>query len=222
MILDILLYTVIAIFGFFIFAHNPILPMLYVSRLPVPNKGKIYACFMNAWFRNLLTIIPDLLAPIVVPFALIFTKWEDNHLPKFFKWWDNDVTINGDRGIGWENGFPVVPLEDTPEARALAFYVDGKYHPRSFYARWVWLGLRNRASMLSMMLGNKKDYLEPKEMLWEDGGNYLLKVKDRYRFGFMKKLVGKIHIRVHYGFKIGWIGGHGGPIAIGFSLRSVK
>jgi hypothetical protein len=201
--------------------HNPIVPIWFVSKLDVPNKGKVIRCFLDAWLRNLLTIIPDLLAPVVVPIALLFTKWEDEKLPKLFKWWDNDVTINGDRAHIWADGKPVIPLEDTPEARAFAYWVDGKHHPRSFYARWVWMGLRNRASMLSMMLGDKDGYMNPREVLWQDGDNYLVKVHDRYRFFAMVPFMGKF-LRLHYGFKIGHIGGHGGPVAIGFSLRGKK
>jgi hypothetical protein len=209
------------VFLFLMLAHNPVIPLWFVSKLKIDKqeKKKVYKNFIDAWIRNLLTIIPDLLAPVVVPIALLFTKWEDDHLPKFFRWWDNDVTINGDRGLGWVDGKPVVPLEDTPEARALAFYVDGKHHPRSFYARWVWLGLRNRASKLSMMLGEKEGYTESRQVLWEDGDDYLWKVHDRYRLKAMIKVAGRLYIRLHYGFKIGEVGGHGGPIAIGFSLK---
>jgi hypothetical protein len=152
--------------------------------------------------------------------ALLFTRWEDDRLPRLFRWWDNDVTINGDRGIGWVDGKPIVPLDDTPEARALAFYVDGKHHPRSFYARWVWLGLRNRASKLSEMLGSR-EYVEPRQVLWEDGDMALVQVHDRYRLNW-HKVLGKVMVRIHYGYKIGHIGSHGGPIAIGFSLKGVK
>jgi hypothetical protein len=220
--MDWLMWAGVGLFAFVMLLHNPILPIWFVSRLPVKEKAKIYRCFLDAWARNLLTIIPDLLAPIVVPVALLFTKWEDDNLPRVFRWWDNDVTINGDRGLGWEDGKPVVPLEDTPEARALAFYVDGKHHPRSFYARWVWLGLRNRASMLSMMLGEKDAYKGPKEVLWSEGTNYLWKVHDRYRLNTLIKLAGSLYIRLHYGFKVGHVGGHGGPIAIGFTLRGKR
>jgi hypothetical protein len=62
-------------------------------------------------------------------------------------WWDNDVSINGDHQVP-------ATLADTPEARAACYYAPG-HHPRSFHARWVWLGLRNRASALAAMLGRK-------------------------------------------------------------------
>jgi hypothetical protein len=210
-------YALLALFVVVMVFHNPILPMLYMLRLDVPGKGKIALCFLNAWFRNLLTIIPDLLAPVVVPIALLFTKWEDDRLPKLFKWWDNDVTINGDRGLGWADGKPVIPVDDIPEAYALNFYAPG-HHPRSFYARWVWLGLRNRASMLSKMLGDKENYLSPLQVLWSEGDSFLWQVKDRYRLNVQIPFVGRA-IKLHYGFKIGHIGGHGGPVAIGFSLK---
>jgi hypothetical protein len=202
--------------------HNPIVPTLFVMRLPVQGKGRIIRCFLDAWLRNLLTIIPDLLAPVVVPIALLFTKWEDGKLPRLFKWWDNDVTINGDRANIWIDGKPVVPLEDTPEARAMAYWVGGKHHPRSFYSRWVWLGLRNRASMLSQMLGSKDPaYMHGHTMLWQDGPDFLLQSHDRFRLSTLIPL-GPVYVRVHYGFKVGFPAHHGGPVAIGFSLRGKK
>ena len=113
---------------------------------------------IGAWFRSMLIMIPDMLSPIVVPIALIFTKWEDDKLPWLFRWWDNDASINGDvrtndpnDGMsGW--ALKPVPSDDTEEARGMCYWAPGS-HPRSFKARYVWLGLRNRASMLSMMLG---------------------------------------------------------------------
>lgn len=92
----------------------------------------------------------DASAPYVTLIALLFTKWEDEKLPKLFKWWDNEISINGDKS-DWaldENGKQYrlpLPLEDTPRVREFCYYAKG-HHGRSFYARWIWLGWRNRAS----------------------------------------------------------------------------
>ncbi len=74
-----------------------------------------------------------------------------------------------------------VPLEDTPEARALCYWAPG-HHPRSFYARWRWLGTRNRALGLALALGRDGDPRAPVETwplatgaLYRQGGTYQLR-----------------------------------------------
>lgn len=105
----------------------PILPLVRLVTIDVPNKSKIAACYFEAWIKNCLTIIPDLTAPIVVPVALLFTKREDNYLPKLFTWWDNDASINGD---GWavlrEGKWVHVQGNELPGERAVP-YGDPEY-----------------------------------------------------------------------------------------------
>lgn len=116
-----------------------LIPLLIVACLPgVPwaHKLRAIASLAAAGAKGLLVLLPDLLAPLVVPIALVFTQREDDHLPRLFAWWDNDVSINGDRP----------DLEE-------AYYAPG-HHVRSRWARFVWLGLRNRASALSIRLGH--------------------------------------------------------------------
>jgi hypothetical protein len=96
------------------------------------------------------------MSPIVVPFILIFTKWDAEKLPFLDSIWGNDSSINGDvRDDGVGDGWGLKPVSLDPnseEAIASCYWAKG-HHPRSFYARWVWLGLRNRASALSSSLG---------------------------------------------------------------------
>lgn len=93
-------------------------------------------------------------APIVVPIALLGCTWESERLPKWARKWDNNVNLNGDNG-DWINEtgdgktFVIkMPLEDTPEVRERCYWgwgpLEGKIHPRSFIARWIWIGFRNR------------------------------------------------------------------------------
>lgn len=103
------------------------------------------------------------LAPIMAWWALRKLPWEANELP--VKWWryDNDVSINGD---GWAvmrdgkwvrvsgNELPgevAVPYGD-PSYTGDAYYAEG-HHPRSFWARYIWLGWRNRASATALAAG---------------------------------------------------------------------
>lgn len=102
-------------------------PQLWDEAIESIEKGYSRANSFKSLFANVT-------APLVVPFALLFTKWESEHLPKFFSWYDNDVSINGDRGV---------PVPTGDEAIKLNYWAEG-HHPRSFWSRYVWLGLRNR------------------------------------------------------------------------------
>lgn len=122
------------------------------------------------------------------------------------------------------------PLEDTPEARALCYWAPG-HHPRSKWARYVWLGLRNRASLCAQDLGYK--YAEgenkaPREV-WGDitigrdkEGWNVNRLNDLYQICIIKRL-GPVCIRINYGYKI-WFKGNDDPAAavvnISFSLIS--
>jgi hypothetical protein len=212
------------IFGLVFVAHLPLLPMLRIARLKdVPDRKLLVACIWEAWAKNLLTIIPDLLAPVVVPVALLFTKWEDEHLPPLFRWWDNDASINGDKrtddpndGLGgW--ALKPVPLErDSAEAVAMCYWAKGR-HPRSFYARWVWLGLRNRASALSQSLGTE---ITGPATFWNGPTWTITRVGEDWRF-YELLPVGSVAIRMHCGYKVPRLPGESkaAPVSIGFSLR---
>lgn len=88
----------------------------------------------------------------VVGWLLLMGKvpFEAEALPERWKKYDNDVSINGDRGV-WlmsPDGYAELqpcPLDDT--ALQYAYYAKG--HQRRKWARWVWLGFRNMASRLA-------------------------------------------------------------------------
>ena len=220
--MEILISISIFILGFILVCHTPFLPIIRLYQHGFPSKVKIIRCFIGAWFKSLITLPFDLLAPVVVPLALIFTKWEDEKLPWLFRFWDNDAGPHGDvrtddpnDGLGgW--GLKPVPLEDTPEARAMCYWAP-RHHPRSFYARFVWLGLRNRASYLSQLLGVKAE------------GDYKVWVKDKAKLyevnGYYKYIeeitVGSFVIRLHYGYKVPTIPGEpkAAVTAVGFSFK---
>lgn len=95
-------------------------------------------------------------APLVMALVVPWLKWSAEKLPALFSKWDNDISINGDpwpwaqRADG--SWYRHAPLEDTPEARAQCYWAEG-HHPRSRWARYVWLGWRNKASKLAHDLG---------------------------------------------------------------------
>ena len=91
---------------------------------------------------------------------LLLTKkvpFEADALPERWKAYDNDVSINGDRGTWlWADGkegtyaeLQPCPLDDS----AIQYSYFGKHHPRSKWHRWRWLGFRNMASRLASDTG---------------------------------------------------------------------
>jgi hypothetical protein len=86
------------------------------------------------YWKVAVSLVASLLAPVVVPFALIFTSKESRHLPRLFQWWDTpDQELPGDLNK---------PL------------IKKRYEKRGFFlTSWYWLGWRNRAYGLSRVLG---------------------------------------------------------------------
>lgn len=101
-----------------------------------------------------------LTAWLVIGYLLVTNKvkFEDENLPAKWRNYENDVSINGDRGTWfWVDGkegtyaeLHPVPLDDS--AIPLCYYAEG-HHPRSKWARWIWLGFRNMASRLAFESG---------------------------------------------------------------------
>lgn len=193
-----------------------ILPSIIVLALPgVPwsHRAKAARGFVPVAVRGLLVLPVALLAPLVVPVALLFTRWSDDQLPRIFRWWDNDVSINGDAGLTWSTdpatgyGKPDrVPEEDTADVRALCYWAMG-HHPRSFYARFVWLALRNRASYLAAQLGAAADLSAPVQS-WGNTdvgrsieGWGLMENAGAYQLIAARKL-GPLCLRTNYGHKV--------------------
>lgn len=205
------LFTLLAL----IVAWN-IAPVLMLCALPIPMRHKLRGSVSLLWAacKGLFVLPADLLAPLVVPVALLFTPREADSLPRWARWWDNDVSINGDHQVP-------APLEDTPEIRAACYYAPG-HHPRSFYARWVWLGLRNRASALSVALGHK---MRPHE--WTDADTWGDDTINRSRAGWCVRRNGGVYqlsivrpigaglcLRVNTGHKLELVRRHNRSVAM--------
>jgi len=142
------------------------------KKLGLPHTNEAIASFDKARKADQKVHIYDATAPLVMLIALLFTPKSAEKLPKLFRKWDNDVSINGD-GCGWQRadgswvdlrdgvehlGEPLVSYQD-PAYGGTAYYAKG-HHPRSYWARYIWLGWRNRASKLSLEQGiqvNKAD-----------------------------------------------------------------
>jgi hypothetical protein len=186
-------------------------PCLMLAALPgVPWRHKLRgaASLLGAAARGLLVLLPDLLAPVVVPFALLATPRNADHLPRWAWWWDNDVSINGDRPEYWAADY----TGTTYYARA---------HPRSIWARWVWLGLRNRASALSLALGHRYTEADKTDREhWGDmatgrdhAGWTLNRVGRCYQLYRVRRIGQALCLRVNVGYKL-WAFGDGRAVAM--------
>ena len=134
--------------------------------LDTTTKASLESCCGSAKAADNKVRFYDLTAPSVMLLVLPFVKRSADRLPKLFRKWDNNVSLNGD-GCGWQDpetgewfdirvkpapaGVPLVSHSD-PAYGGDCYYARG-HHPRSFRARYAWVGLRNRASMLSVNLG---------------------------------------------------------------------
>ena len=143
--------------------------------VPLHLKADALLCFDQAAAADQKTALYDVTAPLVMLLVLPFVKRGANRLPRAFRRWDNNVSINGDgeavlrdgqwinlRDIGWApNPGERVYTYDDPAYTGDAYYATG-HHPRSYWARYIWLGWRNRASKLSLDLGitARKDGIE--------------------------------------------------------------
>jgi hypothetical protein len=127
------------------------------------NSAKAF--MQQARAQSQKTFWYDVTAPVVVFYALLFTPRSANSLPTWASKWDNNVSINGDGtaykgddgvwvqlgGAPAPEGKTVVSYDD-PAYDGDAYYAAG-FSPRSFWARYVWCGWRNRASQLAADLG---------------------------------------------------------------------
>lgn len=176
-------------------------------------------CFDRARKIDRRVRIYDATAPLVMLVALLFTPREANKLPKLFRKWDNDVSINGD-GCGWQRtdgtwvdlrdgvqhlGEPLVSYDD-PAYGGTAYYAKG-HHPRSYWARYIWLGWRNRASKLSLDMGitARKSDIELLSGRVDIGtrqeGHFLLRHGQDYHYKSVRK-IGRFVLIRSLGYKL--------------------
>lgn len=204
------------------YAHLPFgaIRALYKTNVPYHIKQEGKKQFYRSAIKQYMILPFDLLSPIVVPFLLLFTSTSANRLKFFDNIWGNDVSINGDLRNP-ETGVLYVIQNDTSNQQEidLCYWAKG-HHPRSFYARWIWLGLRNRASMMNVMFG--------KEVItgagansgfefWSSNGSQWITASDRWEWLVRKvndangnpvisimslEPVGNFYVRRYYGHKI--------------------
>jgi len=139
--------------------------MLRVQALDIADDHKAAALAYFDWVSGRIslwrTLWDHIRAPVVLLVPLLRLPREADDLPDALAYWRNDVSINGD---GWAAQMPdggwvdlsggkpasaeavlVVPYSDIRYTKDDCYYAPG-HHPRSWYARWVWLAWRNVAS----------------------------------------------------------------------------
>ena len=220
-----------------------------IDALPdVPGhlKPAILDCMDQAEDADKATWPYDLTAPIVMLVALAFTKRDADRLPRLFRKWDNNVSLNGD-GHGWRDAEGnwhhgrdgAVPPPGTimlsysdPAYAGDAYYAEG-HHPRSYWARYIWVGLRNRASQLSVDKG-RDVAARPicisgsADISRTRPGHFLLKQGDTYHYKSFRN-IGPFCLIRSYGYKLEYAlyrpeGQYGRvpAVAIGRSLKGKK
>ena len=220
-----------------------------IDALPdVPGhlKPAILDCMDQAEDADKATWPYDLTAPLVMLVALAFTKRDADRLPRLFRKWDNNVSLNGD-GHGWRDAEGnwhhgrdgAVPPPGTimlsysdPAYAGDAYYAEG-HHPRSYWARYIWVGLRNRASQLSVDKG-RDVAARPicisgsADISRTRPGHFLLKQGDTYHYKSFRN-IGPFCLIRSYGYKLEYAlhrpeGQYGRvpAVAIGRSLKGKK
>jgi len=215
------------------------------------DRAAVEACFRAAKDADDRTWLYDLSAPIVMLLVLPFVRRSADKLPSLFRRWDNNVSLNGDgeavfidgkfltagHGITWEDYNAALArgayryTYDDPLYHGDAYYAKG-HHPRSWYARYIWLGWRNRASQLSVDLG--ADVTARPVCISGDTsigrakpGHFLLQSGELYHYKAFKHL-GPLALIRSYGYKLEIVRnsqdgtGLAAAVAIGRSLKRRK
>lgn len=189
-----------------------------MQSVPKEHKDLAVRSFRQAEDNSKLIWLYDLSAPVVMLLVLPFVKKEAERLPTLFSKWDNEVSINGDgyavlrdnrwvRVMGDELQGEIAVPYSSPDYTGDAYYCK-RFHPRSFFARYVWLGLRNRASKASEDAGvvitatDREDSerwgTEPSK---SKEGTLLIRAGKNYQIMSTKK-IGVFCRRTNYGFKL--------------------
>ncbi len=190
-----------------------------LTDVPAHIKADLLDCIDAAQDADRKTWLYDLSAPLVMLLVLPFVPRDADHLPQWARNWDNDVSMNGD-GHGWQDSDGTwydTRHRPAPEGKLAISHSDPAYggdcyyakghHPRSFWARYIWLGWRNRASLMSLELGEPvtgRPVLISGSMAIHRGGPYghfLLKHEDVYHYKSIRLWRGFALIR-SYGYKL--------------------
>ena len=224
-----------------------------IPNLDIAHHNGALESVKDAWRADWKARLADFYAPLVMLFVLPFVSRSATHLPNIFSAWDNNISINGDSGgvllpdgswLDWRDVADWEAVKDLPQYSyddlnylGDAYYAKG-HEPTGFWARYAWLGWRNRASALS--LKNGRVVTEPIEVIsgsvdigTKQAGHFLLKSGDTYHYKSATPftLLGFPLVRIRsYGFKLEiaykmpntWQAERVACVAIGWSAKRWK
>ena len=163
-----------------------------------------------------------LLAPIVMAWVCPRLEWEAEHLPHRYRHWDNEVSINGDRGNWYtdevENRHKRHPIPyekgNSLNSRGMPFnyYAPKKLSARHWFSRYIWLGWRNRAVAYYSQFGAKEPDHDKLDQIkkWEyntEKENIEVFYYETYMQVFYRRKVGPLHLRANLGYKLSNVDG---------------
>lgn len=159
--------------------------------------------------------IYNITAPLVVPIALLFCEHESEELPKWARKWNNNVNLNGDNGFWLDkdnDGVPDtigMPLDYNKETLDKCYWVpkflQGRVHPRSYIARFFWIGLRNRGKQSYVDKGIKINQDKPlvtKELISNDTVEKLHERDGVYLYTKTKRILKYFVLTTQKGWKV--------------------
>ncbi len=157
-------------------------------------------------------------APIVMAWVCPQLEWEAEHLPHRYRHWDNEVSINGDRANWYfdeaEKAWKRHPVPYDKGnglnffGKPYNYYAPKKLSPRHWFARYIWLGWRNRASAAYL----EHDVYAPKPEEIKDIQKWEYRTEEEgieilhwngYMQVFYQRHGKVIHRRANLGFKLG-------------------
>jgi hypothetical protein len=250
LIMHILQMLAILVFKLISLPNKKVIQEIYdLEDIDDNTKAEAVLCMREARRLDIKSLFYDVTAPVVTFYVLLFTSKKANNLPKMFRRWDNNVSLNGDghwviredksvvdlRDLQWKNFNPetdtLVPYSAEP-ALGKAYYARW-FEPRQFIPRWIFIGIRNRASLYAKELGpmiNERPVLlsGSLDIDRKTGGHFLIKYGKNYHYKSLT--VGKFLTTIRsYGVKLEYaMKWHDGvkdkvpPVAIGVSYKTSK
>lgn len=189
----------------------------FLERAGVPTHLLIQAHDSIEEARNLSRSImaKELAAPFVMALVVPRVPWEANRLPEKYSAYDTEplthIDINGDLkqwvevdGVGVPLPVPLdrEPLPRNDKGEELCYYAKG-HHGRSKWARWIWLGTRNRAQRAAYDLGPAYDPDIEEWGFYGDGETIMVyRMGKHWQIMATKRVLRFIQIRRNVGFKI--------------------
>jgi hypothetical protein len=137
-----------------------------------------------------------------------FMKWEDEDVPKFFRWYGNNISPNGDRtnwaedkeGYGRRLPQPLDKKELFTNYGEKFNYYAWNFHVRFWLSRYIWMGTRNPGAGRALQVGPSVFHLRFKD----EHGRFHWPVETWGKEGLGKKKDGEII----YGTQVHRIGHH--------------